>query len=260
MMSDSQKARVNGAIAKVWNLMAGDAVTAVMLPTELVLNGDFDTSAGWDTNAGWTYSSGNKNVVHATASPGNTVALEYLPIMISPGGTYRLQFTATGVSAGSVTPRLGNTSGTAVSASGTHSQEITATSADILRFVPTIGFNGSIDNVSCVLVQKPLVTVAYDYDAGNKFAEGLEIDNAGSALHEARQLAFLSSYLDAQLIDIHEVDYWLINGERWDFLKDAPIQTALVPISGIHNIIVCGIRKASELVQSETVTGGFTFE
>jgi len=126
-------------------------------------------------------------------------------------------------------------------------------------FVPTATFNGAIDSVSCVLVSKPLVTVAYDYPTGNKFSEGLQIDNAGSVLQESRELTFLSSYLDAQLIDIHDVDYWLVNGERWDFLKDAPIQTAVVPIAGIHNIIVVSIRKATELIQTETVTGDFTF-
>jgi hypothetical protein len=259
MMSDSQKTRVNGAIARVWNLMAGDAVVAVMKPTDLVVNGNFDSGAEWWIATDWTYSGTNKNVTHNVGTPGNTTALEQ-ELAVTIGGTYELSFTIPSVSAGSVTPKVGDTSGMTRTASGTYVQQMVATSDVGLCFVPTVDFNGAIDSVSCVLVRKTLVTVAYDYPTGNKFSEGLAIDNAGSVLHEAGELTFLSSYLDSQLIDIHEVDYWLINGERWDFLKNAPIQTALVPISGIHNIIVCGIRKASELVQSETVTGGFTFE
>lgn len=258
MMSDSQKTRVGAAIAKVWNLMAGDAVVAVMKADDLVVNGNFDSGvSGW-TATDWTYSATNKNVAHNVGTPGNTTSLSQ-DIAVVPGGTYELTFTISGRSAGSVTPKIGDTSGIAISASSMVTQQITATNDDGISFVPTATFNGAIDSVSCVLVSKPLVTVAYDYPTGNKFSEGLQIDNAGSVLQESRELTFLSSYLDAQLIDIHDVDYWLVNGERWDFLKDAPIQTAVVPIAGIHNIIVVSIRKATELIQTETSTGTFTF-
>jgi hypothetical protein len=238
--------------------MAGDAVVAVMKPTELITNGSFETgTTGW-TAIDWTYSSGSKKVTHNVATPNNTSALEQ-EITVVAGGIYELKFTVSDRSAGSVTPKIGDTSGTTISVSSTNTQQIIATNNEGLSFVPTGTFDGAIDSVSCVLVSKALVTVAYDYPTGNKFAEGLQIDNSGATLQEARELTFLSSYLDAQLIDIHEIDYWLINGQRWDFLKDAPIQTALVPIAGIHNIVVVSIRNAAELIQSETVTGDFAF-
>lgn len=259
MMSASQKSRVNSGIARAWNLMAGDAVTAVMKPSDLVINGAFDSGvSGW-TSEGWSYSATNHNVVHDTAAPGNTAALSQ-DISIVANGTYELSFTVSGMSAGSLTSRLGDTPSITVIVNGVVNQQIVTTNDNGLSFTPTIDFNGALDAISCVLVQKPLVTVAYDYPSGNKFSEGLAVDNSGLTLHETRELTFLTSYLDAQLVDVHEVDYWLVNGERWDFLKDAPIQTALVPIAGIHNIVVLSICKAAEVAQAATVSGDFTFE
>ena len=258
MITQSQTDRIRSALAKSWGLLAGDVIVAVMAPADLVANGSFDSGmTGW-TTTGWTYSNTNTNVIH---TPGNTIALEQSSVPVASGGVYEITFSISGVSSGSVTPRIGGANGTPISVSGTYSQTITASSADDgLSFVPATGFNGAIDSVSCRLIQKQLLTIAYDYDTGNKFSKGLEIDNAGAMLHDSRQLTFLSSYLDSQLVDIHDIDYWLINGERWDFIEEAPIQTALVPIAGIHNIIVVSVRKAIELIQTDTVTGGFTFE
>ena len=259
MLRQDQKDRIAAAIGKAYTLLAGDAVTAVMKPTEMILNGDFDSIAGWDST-GWSYSSQNKNVAHDTTAPGNTSALEYVPMTVYASATYDVTFTVSAITAGTVTPKVGNTSGAAMAFAGESAQEITAANTHCLEFIPTVAFDGAIDSVSCVMVRQSLLTVEYDYPTGNKFAEGLEIDNAGSRLHDARELSFLSTYLDAQGVDIHEVDYWLINGERWDFLKDAPIQTRLVPIAGIHNIIGVSVRKAVELEQTISSNEGFTFE
>ncbi len=257
MLTDYQKERIATAIAKGHYLMAGDAMTAVMKPTELVLNGDFETSAGWDTNFGWTYSSVDKNCTHIS---GNIAALSYLAVEIKAGGVYTVEFTCSNVTTGGVTPWVGGVAGATSVVSGTYTQEITATGAGPLEFIPSASFTGSVDAVSCVLKQKPLISVAWDLDAGSKFAEGLQIDNAGALLHGAREVMFLSSYLDAQGIDIHEVNYWLINGERWDFIVDAPLLTNIVPLAGIHNLITLYVRKAIELEQTEAVSGVFTFE
>jgi hypothetical protein len=259
MLRQDQKDRIAAAIGKAHTLFAGDAVTAVMKPTEMILNGDFDSIAGWDST-GWTYSGQNKNVVHATTAPGNTSALEYVPMTVNAGATYEVTFTVSGMTAGTVTPKVGNTSGAAMAFAGNSAQEITAANANGLKFIPTAAFDGAIDAVSCAMSRQTLLTVEYDFPTGNKFSEGLEIDNAGSRLHDARELSFLSTYLDAQGVDIHEVDYWLINGERWDFIADAPIQTHLVPIAGIHNIIGVSVRKAVELEQTISSNEGFTFE
>lgn len=257
MMTASQKISVGNAISKVWNLMAGDAVIAVMKPVELITNGSFDSgTTGWDVT-GWTYSSVNHNVIHNTD---NTTPLGYSTIGIVSGGTYELTFNVSGRSTGTITAKAGNTAGTTRALPGTYTQEFVTSNNDGILFTPSTDFDGAIDSVSCVLIQKPLITIAHDYTSASKFTEGLQIDNSGATLQEARELTFLSSYLDALLIDIHDVDYWLINGERWDFIKDAPILTELVPIAGIHNIVVVSIRKAAELEQSQTVTGSFTFE
>jgi hypothetical protein len=260
MLRPDQIDRIAAAIGKGYTLMAGDAVTAVMNPTEMILNGAFESIAGWDTDLGWTYSGVNKNVAHDTTAPGNTSALEYVPMTVNAGATYEVTFTVSGMTAGTVTPAVGDTPGAAMAFAGESAQEITAANTHCLEFIPTLAFDGAIDSVSCVMARQTLLTVEYDFPTGNKFSEGLEIDNAGSRLHDARELSFLSTYLDAQGVDIHEVDYWLINGERWDFISEAPIQTHLVPIAGIHNIIGVSVRKAVELEQTISSNEGFTFE
>jgi hypothetical protein len=258
MLSQSQITQIRDGIATGWNLLAGDIVTAVMKSNELALNGNFDSATGWDTNDGWTYSSVNKNITHDTSGDGNTSALEYSPIQVFGGATYTVGFTVSDVTTGSVSPAIGGVSGTAVSSAQSNSQQIVAGNQSSLMFVPTVDFNGTIDSVSCQLVSQSLLTIAYDYETGNRFAEGLDIDNAGSRLHDAREMTFLSTYLTAQGVDLSEISYWLINGERWDFIVEAPVQTALVPIAGIHNLVVLSVRKAIELEQTQP-SGSFTF-
>ena len=117
-----------------------------------------------------------------------------------------------------------------------------------------------VTHVTAAGQETNLLTIKYDVPTGDKQAEGLEIDNAGMLLGDAQNLCFLTSYLDAMDVTLEETDHWLINEERWDYAMDAPIQRALVPIAGIHSLIMVTIRKAAELNSASPKTGNFTFE
>ncbi len=119
------------------------------LGSELVMNGTFTGSATlWDLGAGWSYNS--NNVIHTA---GNTATLSpSIGTAVSEGQYYRLEFTVSGRTAGSVTPSIYGLTGTAVSTNITYTQDFLSTwySSDII-FTPTSDFNGVIDNVSLKL-------------------------------------------------------------------------------------------------------------
>ena len=104
---------------------------------------------------------------------------------------------------------------------------------------------------------KETTLLGIGYDIPNK--EGLQIDHGGLLNKGVRDWIFLSTYLEANGVTLNEGDWWLIAGERWDFLKDAPIQRAVVPIAGIHNLIIVSLRRAVEPEQTSAQTGDYTY-
>jgi hypothetical protein len=128
---------------------------------ELVTNGSFASDANWVTT-GWTWSGANLNIAH---NAGNTSQLAQSAMTVVAGGTYELLFTTSGVGAGSVTPKLGNTDGAAVTVSQANTQHIIAANTDVLKFVPTSTFNGAIDTVICKKIEHGAFSGSYIADS-----------------------------------------------------------------------------------------------
>lgn len=113
------------------------------LGPELVSNGDFASDTVWVKGTGWTIGSGV-----ATHAAGTASDLEQT-IAITEDTFYRVEFDVTGRTAGSVTPVVGGTSGTAITADDTDIKEtIRAGATGTIAFSATSDFDGSIDNVS----------------------------------------------------------------------------------------------------------------
>lgn len=110
-----------------------------------VVNGDMSTAGTWTLGGGWSIGSGVASHAAGTASS------LYQTCTLVAGKWYRIGYTLSGVTAGSVTPRLaGGTSrnGTTQTANGTYSDRIQAVTGNtLLAFVATADFVGSIDNV-----------------------------------------------------------------------------------------------------------------
>ena len=104
---------------------------------------------------------------------------------------------------------------------------------------------------------KETTLLGIGYDLPSK--EGLEVDHGGLLNKGARDWIFLSTYLEANGVTLNEGDWWLIAGERWDYLKDAPIQRAVVPIAGMHNLIIVSLRRAVEPNQTSAQAGTYTY-
>ena len=120
------------------------------LGSELIADGGFDSASGWTKGTGWSISGGVASCdgtqtattdLHETAKNG-----------LVDGKTYRIEYTITSYSAGSIRVKAGNTGfGTYRSATGTYVENIVAgvTSFTAVQFNADADFVGSIDNVSC---------------------------------------------------------------------------------------------------------------
>lgn len=116
---------------------------------EYVTNGDFATDTVWTKGAGWSIGSG---VATATGAISTDIS-QTSSISLIAGQPYVATYTVTR-SAGSITPNIGGTAGTARSASGTYTEIIVAGATQTLAF-NTAGFTGTLDNVSV----KPLMSI-----------------------------------------------------------------------------------------------------
>ena len=117
--------------------------------SELVTNGDFDTSDNWSlTGTGWNISNGKLNGSSASGNTQQDISLEV-------GKKYKIRFTISNWTSGDVYVRPSYSSGVSyyVNGDGDYYEEFTATSANtplVIRARPSIPFTGSIDNVSVV--------------------------------------------------------------------------------------------------------------
>ena len=115
----------------------------INLGADLITNGDFATDSDWTKGTGWTIAAGVATHAAGTGSSINQTTAVFEDIY------YRAQFDVTGRTAGSITPLLGGTSGTAVVLDGTANLEtIRCGVGNQFTFQATSDFDGSIDNVS----------------------------------------------------------------------------------------------------------------
>lgn len=110
---------------------------------DVVTNGAFGSDTGWTKGTGWTIAAG---VADSDGSQSATSDLSQTPTLVD-GVTYKLTFDLTH-SAGSVTPIVGGTSGTARSSANTFTENIVAGATDTLVFRASEDFVGTIDNVT----------------------------------------------------------------------------------------------------------------
>lgn len=127
--------------------VAPTPTNVTVLGAELVANGGFSSGASWTTGTDWSIGAG---VATKVAGAGATDLSQ--AISLTAGYVYRVVFTVSGYSAGTVTPTFtgGSTvTGTARSADGTYTEDLTAVTGNttlVLTGNAAGAFN--IDNVS----------------------------------------------------------------------------------------------------------------
>jgi hypothetical protein len=117
--------------------------TASVTKATLQTNGTFASDTGWTKGTGWTIAAG---VATATGAISTAIS-QSTNAMLVPGRMYTVSVDVTR-SAGSITPVIGGTSGTARSTTATFSENIIAGITDNLISFTTSGFTGTIDNVT----------------------------------------------------------------------------------------------------------------
>jgi len=111
--------------------------------TDLVTNGAMAADSDWSKGTGWTIAAGV-----ATKAAGTESDLEQTISELVQNQTYKHVFTIASYTAGFVTPRVGDTAGTARGVDTTYTEYIKAGSGTKLEMRGDSSFDGSIDNVS----------------------------------------------------------------------------------------------------------------
>jgi hypothetical protein len=110
---------------------------------EEVTNGDFATDSNWNKNSNWTISGGTANCDGTNSNDLNQA--QNIGVI---GKSYKITFTITAISQGSVAVRIGSGATAYYTSVGTHSEIVTATTTDRIRVILLGSAIASIDNVS----------------------------------------------------------------------------------------------------------------
>jgi len=114
---------------------------------EYQTNGNFGADLNWTKGAGWTIAAGKATATGAIS----TDIKQNAALNLIAGQSYTVQFTVTR-SAGSLTPSIGGTAGTARSATDQYTETIIAGSTQEIKFTGA-GFTGDLDFVTVKPVQ-----------------------------------------------------------------------------------------------------------
>jgi len=142
-------------------LNAEGTTTATLLnvkqnQTELITNAvnrDFSGAGNW-TGTNWAVSGGTLLHTAGSTTAATLVYTNFTASSILAAYPYELTFTVSGMTTGTLTPRLGTYTADAVAANGTYTIVINASAADVaLSFTPTSAFDGALDNVSMKYVE-----------------------------------------------------------------------------------------------------------
>ncbi len=118
-------------------------VAVVNESRNVLLNPNFAGDAdNWTVGANWAYANGK---VTRTADATATTLSQSLENIATAGRSYVLRVTVTGQTAGTLTPSIGDTGGTAISASGATDTRIEATGGtDSIILTPDATFDGAV--------------------------------------------------------------------------------------------------------------------
>ena len=129
---------------------------------ELVTNGGFDTDSDWNKNSNWTISGGTANCDGTNSNDLNQA--QNIGVI---GKSYKITFTITAISQGSIAVRIGSGATAYYTSVGTHSEIVTATTTDRIRVSVLGSAIASIDNVS---VKEVLVNGDFTFSRGSNLA------------------------------------------------------------------------------------------
>lgn len=193
------KASLSQGQASLTAIMAeGERTTIQVNPLNQVTDAysAIGAGTGWTAGTDWSFS-GNKAVKAAGAGSGTLSLDETFPIA---GHTYRVTYTVSSRTAGGVTPSIGGASGTAVTADGTYTEDILATtSAGKLTFTPAS--DASALSLDDIYVYDLDVYATYITQAWREVWDNLVQDEAKTLATGANNLTSGNKILACMYID-----------------------------------------------------------
>lgn len=171
-----------------WTLAKAVGANGIWLPADTGLGLEADPALAGDW-AGAHWAGSEKGPYTHTAGVGNTAALTRN--ILTVGLRYETVFTVSGRTAGSVTWQCGATNGTARSADGTYTEDLTCTTNTAHSFVPTEDFDGvvTVVRVTTLSISSHTPKKATGTLAGSTFVQATPTlmgwSNAGVVLDNA---------------------------------------------------------------------------
>lgn len=207
---------------------------------ELAFNGDFASSDGWALGTGWAISAGKATKTSGTAS---NLSQDFEGVLVG-GKTFRVKFTVSGRSAGTLKFRINAGDTPAVIDVGAASSAISKNgSYDRIFLCPAVpldivfeadnAFNGSIDDVEITLLD-----LAYRIETAPPRVESMFVDPRGLVV------ALGTTLLDGSYSAIHYRCSDLGNNRLW--IPDTDNLASEYPIQGIGGVLRQGINTSEQ--------------
>lgn len=160
--------------------------------TEKLTNGSFTgSSSWWSLWSWWTYSA---NAVHKSS---NGTKILSQSVSVFKGGLYKLTYTISNWTVGTVTPVVWWVTCTTRSSNGTYTQYVLATNNSILTFTPSNTARFTIDSVSLTEMSWWNVRSWNLYTRELIIANNSNNTNPGTTRHISLQNQWGASYIDA---------------------------------------------------------------
>ena len=143
---DNLYTAANAATVAADGITSAETDAASELGSDLVTNGDMASATGWTLGTNWSIGSG---VLTGSSA---TVEAEQQGILVI-GQTYKITWTIASLAGGTVKLKCGSgTAGTIQTGTGTFTEYLTCSGSTHLAIAGHSAFSGTIDNVSCQVV------------------------------------------------------------------------------------------------------------
>lgn len=158
--------------ARIWHTGAFSGVLKVYVDgaqtqaynISRVANGNMNSIGTWTLGSNWRVDNSNSGVADQSTPTASDISQELSPAMVA-GRSYKITYTIADRTAGTLTPKVGQTSGTARSTNATFTETVVAGSSDaLLAFSASATWDGTLDDVSIIELDGGLVDQWMDFE------------------------------------------------------------------------------------------------
>ncbi len=129
-----------------------------------VANGNMNSSGSWTLGSNWRVDNANSGVADQSTPTASDISQALSPVMVE-GRSYEITYTIASRTAGTLTPKVGQTSGIARSTNDTFVETVVAGSGDaLLAFSASATWDGTLDDVSIIELDGGLVDQWMDFE------------------------------------------------------------------------------------------------